>query len=280
MAIISASGTFIRSGPASTSAWTVAPPQNQRLLEPAHANPHAGNKFGVAGGRFCIAATPRSACDRERVATTAASASAARLRRGFAHRRLDFFSICARSSRSFHGLERAPLRLPVLLAPPQNASRVPRCAFAAARPTPPQRAPLRFQLRRFFARFALHLLHLVAAAMQIGDQSRASRASGVNPAWPARSRAPANPAAARCRCRWTPRHAHAQPIGRRQTALRRTPPRHSPRPAWSKHKPSAGRDGWWPASGAARAKFFQQRHGQRRAFFGRRACAHLVHQHQ
>ena len=101
----------------------------------------------------------------------------------------------------------------------------------------------------------LDLFDFVAAAMQIRDQAarfaRFGRKAvcGVLDHSLGQAQPPRDFDAAR-----RARHADEQAVSRAQDALRRTPSRRSRFRAWSRRRPSGGRDAWWPASAQRRAR--------------------------
>ena len=174
MATISASGTFIRSGPASTSA---VEPSRRRSTTGAE-NPRTrtrapGTSSCSEGSRSGSALTPRSACDSARCASTAASASPRASERASPSRRLDCFSICARSSRSFTAS--SARAIPFSCSASASANRFSSSAMRFfCRSTHSSRSARRscVQFARLLGQLALHPLEGVAAAMQVRNQPR------------------------------------------------------------------------------------------------------------
>ena len=261
----------------------IVPPKNHRLLESFHPHAQPGRKSLRRNGfRGALAATPRSACDAASVSTTAASVSARAPTPSFPMRRPACFSSCARSARSLIScVKRATSLSKRFCVSRKFFSSSAMRFFCRSTHSVCSVAALRFELREFFARLALHFFHFVAAAMQIRDQvarlARFGRKAGTRMIHHARGQPqpPRDFDSARCS-----RHADEQPVRRPQILLvefhrgihdsrrRRSV---SLQPVVVRRR---------ERQRAPRAKFFQQRDSQRRAFFRSRARAHFVHQNQ
>ena len=170
---MSASATFIRSGPASTSALVSSRRRSVTGVGRPRTRTRAPGTRSLCATGFaaCAAAIPKSACESARCATVAASASSRASPRAFTSLRCVCFSSCARSSRSFTASIGARDFLFVFF----NCLGELLLEFFQAGSLPI--GPLGLQAPFFFGEFlrgarglALQRFEFVAAAMQVGDQ--------------------------------------------------------------------------------------------------------------